>query len=241
MSDTIAVIGATRGTGLAAMHQLISADRPAVAVVRSMEKARGLFGDRATTVYGDVTRPETLEQAVDPDWAGIVFTVDITGGIAGRGMFAGREKIRAVMYGGLANTVEACKRCGFKGRLVLLSTIGLSLPSTGMNILNWVKSGLREHSIDKGEYLKKSGLDWTIVRAGILNDKPVGTHVLTITTEDRPLEMRYQIGRADLARVMLACVGHSAAHKREFSVFWAEVGNDGDEQIAVKLAALATG
>ena len=184
MSDTIAVIGATRGTGLAAMRQLIDAGRPAAAVVRSIEKARGLFGEKATLVYGDVTRPETLAQAIDPDWAGIVFTVDITGGIAGRGMFASREKIRAVMYGGLVNTVEACKQRGFKGRLVLLSTIGLTEPSTAMAILNRVKPGLRDHSLDKGEYLKKSGLDWTIVRAGILNDKAADAHALTITAHD---------------------------------------------------------
>lgn len=239
MNDTIAVIGATRGTGLAAMQQLIGAGRPAVAVARSVEKARGLFGDKATPVYGDVTRPETLAEAIDPDWAGIVFTVDITGGIAGRGMFASREKIRAVMYGGLVNTVEACRQRGFKGRLVLLSTIGLTQPSTGMKILNWVKPGLRDHSIDKGEYLKKSGLDWTVVRAGILNDKPGGAHALTITAQDRPLEMRYQIARADLARVMLACVTDPAVGQREFSVFWGEAGHDSDAQLAAKLAALA--
>ena len=239
MSDTIAVIGATRGTGLAAMQQLIGAGRPAAAVVRSVEKARGLFGDKATLVYGDVTRPETLAQAIDPDWAGIVYTVDITGGIAGRGMFASREKIRAVMYGGLVNTVEACRQRGFKGRLVLLSTIGLTQPSTAMKILNRVKSGLRDHSIDKGEYLKKSGLDWTIARAGILNDKPSGAHTLTITAQDRPLEMRYQIARADLARVMLASVTDPAVGKREFSVFWGEAGHDSDAELAAKLAALA--
>ena len=239
MNDTIAVIGATRGTGLAAMQQLIGAGRPAVAVARSVGKARGLFGDKATPVYGDVTRPETLAEAIDPDWAGIVFTVDITGGIAGRGMFASREKIRAVMYGGLVNTVEACRQRGFKGRLVLLSTMGLTQPSTGMKILNWVKPGLRDHSIDKGEYLKKSGLDWTVVRAGILNDKPGGAHALTITAQDRPLEMRYQIARADLARVMLACVTDPAVGQREFSVFWGDAGHDSDAQLAAKLAALA--
>lgn len=239
MSDTIAVIGATRGTGLAAMRQLIAAGRPAVAVVRSVEKGRELFGDKADVVYGDVTRAETLAAAIDPDWAGIVFTVDITGGIAGRGMFASREKIRAVMYGGLVNTVEACKQRGFKGRLVLLSTIGLTQPSTAMRILNRVKSGLRDHSLDKGEYLKKSGLDWCIARAGILNDKPTGAHVLDISARDWPLEMRYQIARGDLARVLLACVDHPAASRRELSVFWGEAGHDSDEQLTHKLAALA--
>lgn len=239
MSDTIAVIGATRGTGLAAMRQLIDAGRPAAAVVRSVEKGRALFGDRATVIYGDVTRPETLVEAVNPDWAAIIFTVDITGGIGGRGMFAGRERIRAVMYGGLVNTVEACKQRGFKGRVVLLSTIGLTLPSTGMRILNWIKSGLRDHSLDKAEYLKKSGLDYCIVRAGILNDKPGGAHALSITARDWPLQMGYQIARADLARVLIACATEPTAGRRELSVFWAETGHDSDEQLAAKLAALA--
>jgi hypothetical protein len=154
-------------------------------------------------------------------------------------MFASREKIRAVMYGGLVNTVEACRQRGFKGRLVLLSTIGLTQPSTAMSILNRVKSGLRDHSLDKGEYLKQSGLDFCIVRAGILNDKPAGAHVLSITARDWPLELRYQIARGDLARVLLACVDHPAASRRELSVFWGEAGQDGDEQLAQKLGTLS--
>ena len=239
MSDTIAVIGATRGTGLAAMRTLIAAGRPAVAVVRSVEKGRELFGDQAGVVYGDVTRPETLAAAIDPDWSGIVFTVDITGGIGGRGLFASRERVRTVMYGGLVNTVEACKQSSFKGRLVLLSTIGLTQPSTAMRILNRVKPGLRDHSLDKGEYLKKSGLEWCIVRAGILNDKPAGAHALDITARDWPLAMRHQIARGDLARVLLACVTHPAASRREVSVFWGEAGHDDDRQLAQKLAVLA--
>lgn len=239
MSDTIAVIGATRGTGLQVMHQLINAGRPAAAVVRNPDKGRELIGAQASVVYGDVTRPESLVEAVDPDWAAIVFTVDITGGIGGRGLFASREKIRAVMYGGLVNTVEACRQRGFKGRLVLLSTIGLTQPSTGMSILNRVKPGLRDHSLDKGEYLKKSGLDYCIVRAGILNDKPGGAHVLEITARDWPLEMRYRISRSDLARVLIACATHPATHRRELSVFWGEPGHDDDQQLTAKLAALA--
>ncbi|GAB4354631.1 MAG: hypothetical protein Kow0073_11330 [Immundisolibacter sp.] len=239
MSDTIAVIGATRGSGLQVMRRLIDTGRPAAAVVRNPDKGRALFGAQASVVYGDVTRPESLVEAVDPDWAAVVFTVDITGGIGGRGLFAARETIRAVMYGGLVNTVEACKQRGFKGRLVLLSTIGLTQPSTGMAILNRVKPGLRDHSLDKGEYLKKSGLDYCIVRAGILNNKPAGTHTLNITARDWPLEMRYRISRSDLARVLIACATHPAAGQRELSVFWGEPGHDDDQQLAAKLAALA--
>jgi hypothetical protein len=51
--------------------------------------------------------------------------------------------------------------------------------------------------------------------------------------------MRYHIARGDLARVLLACVHHPAASRRELSVFWGEAGRDSDEQLAAKLAALA--
>jgi NAD(P)-dependent dehydrogenase (short-subunit alcohol dehydrogenase family) len=239
MADgTIAVIGSTRGTGLEVMRALLAAGRPAVAVARDVDKARGLLPG-AQVVRGDVTRHETLEAAIQPDWAGIVFTVDITGGIGGRGMFAPREKIRAVMYGGVVNAVEAARQRGFRGRFVLLSTIGLAVPSLAITLLDRAKPGLRQHSVDKGEYLKGSGLDWCIAKAGMLGNDPASDRTLAIGTTEVALTMGRKIGRADLAKVLIACVDEPAASRREFSVFYAPQGRGETPQtIAAKLRTL---
>lgn len=240
MTDAaIAVIGATRGTGLEVMRALLAAGRPAVAVARDLDKARALLpGGRV--VHGDVTRPDTLQAAIRADWAGIVFTVDITGGIGGRGMFAAREKIRAVMYGGVVNAVEAARANGFTGRFVLLSTIGLAVPSLAMTLLDKAKPGLRQHSIDKGEYLKASGLDWCIPKAAMLVNAPASDRALDISRTEVALTMGRKIGRTDLAKVLIVCVDEPAASRREFSVYYAPHG-DGEtpQTTAAKLRALA--
>lgn len=236
---SIAVIGATRGTGLEVARALIAAGRPVTAVARDVNKARALLGTGARVAHGDVTRPDTLDTALDPDLAGIVFTVDITGGVAGRGMFASREKIRAVMYEGVVNAVDAATRIGFNGRFVLLSTIGLAVPSLSMKLLDRAKSGLRAHSIDKGEYLKASGLDWTLPKAGMLANLPASDRALDISRTEVALTMSRKIGRADLARVLIACVDEPAASRKEFSVYYAAAGTgETPASIAAKLRAL---
>lgn len=217
---TIAVIGATRGTGFEVARTLLAAGRPVAAVARDPDKARQMLGPAVQALRGDVTSRPAMDAVIDPGWAGIVFTVDITGGIGGRGMFAPAEKIRAVMYGGVVNTVDAARAAGFRGRFVLLSTIGLVVPSVGMKVLNWIKAGLRQHSLDKGAYLKASGLDWAIVKAGLLTNGPASDRRLVVDAVEVPLSARYRIGRADLARVMIAAVDEDAASRQEFCAYY---------------------
>ena len=151
-ANKMAVLGSTRGTGLEIVKLLIERGEPVVAVARDVEKVKALFGDQAEAVYGDVTKPDTLEQCIKPDWGTIFFTVDITGGVAGRGMFGKREAIYGTVCGGLINTVDACKKVGFEGQIVLLSTVGLKIGSFSAWMLDTLKRGLLQASIDKGEY-----------------------------------------------------------------------------------------
>lgn len=235
MTTKMAVVGSTRGTGLAIMQRLIADGVQAVAVMRDSAKGAALFGHQAEVVVGDVTQPETLAGHFGEDLDAIFFTVDITGGIGGRGMFGKREDIVGTVCGGLINTVDAAKAAGFKGRFVLLSTIGLQQGSWEFSLLDWIKKGLRQASIDKESYLATSGLDFTIVNAGILTDGEAGKHGLIIDRQVTPLKGRFQIGRGDLAEVMVAAATHAATRNRQFNVYWdksAQAQRNIDERLA---------
>ncbi|MBL4622165.1 MAG: NAD(P)H-binding protein, partial [Immundisolibacteraceae bacterium] len=218
--------------------QLISDGIDAVAVMRDASKGEQLFGNQTTTLVGDVTQPESLVGHFGSDLDALFFTVDITGGIAGRGMFGKREDIIGTVYGGLVNTVDAAKAAGFKGRVVLLSTIGLVKSSWEMRMLGWIKKGLLEASIDKEKYLIESGLNFTIVNAGILTDALNPTFGLTIDQRVMALKGNCQIGRGDLAAVMIAAATSAETGNRQFNLYWDKSGASGRD-IAASFNGLA--
>ena len=231
-----AVFGATRGTGLEIVRHLRARGEPVVALARDPSRAQGILGEGVEIVQGDVTRPQTLEPLIQPDWRAIHFTVDITGGIGGRGMFGKRQEIYDTVCGGLVNTVDAAKKAGFSGQIVLLSTVGLTIGSFSAWMLDTIKRGLLQASIDKGEYLRSSGLDYSIVFAGILNNKPGGATRLLLEQKEMPMKPSLKIARRDLARVMVAAVGN--ARNKEFNAYEGDGPPQNDDEIAAELAAL---
>ena len=234
-----AVVGSTRGTGLEIGRLLLAGGQDVVAVARNPDKAKNLLGEKVRAVHGDVTKPDTMAACITGDLNAIFFTVDITGGIGGRGVFGKPEAIRAAVYGGLVATVDAAKNAGFTGRFVLLNTIGLVIDSPMMKILDWMKKGLKQASIDKGRYLRESGLDYSIVHAGILTNDPAGRRRIQITTEETKLTLGTKICRQDVARVMIACAGSPRLNNSSLHVFWGEGAAQTDNQLIEELEALA--
>jgi uncharacterized protein YbjT (DUF2867 family) len=58
------VAGATGETGRRIVQELVKRNIPVRALVRNMEKARGILPDAAELVVGDVLKPETLSVAL---------------------------------------------------------------------------------------------------------------------------------------------------------------------------------
>ena len=56
--------------------------------------------------------------------------------------------------------------------------------------------------------IRASGLDYTIIRAGVLLDCAGGGHVIQITQQSLPLALRFRIARADVARVLVASLDY---------------------------------
>jgi uncharacterized protein YbjT (DUF2867 family) len=238
MATTFCVVGATRGTGLQIVSQLLQRGKHVRVVARDPEKARRLLGDRAQVFGADVTVPSSLRTALNADFRAIFFAVDVTGGIGGRLFFGSASKIRDVTYQGLVNVVEAERANGFGGRIVLLSGMGADRPSLAGAILNAIKGNLQRNMVDRERYLEGCGLDYTVCRGAILTDEPGGQQRVRVTAPTHSLDFRCRLARADFARVLIIASELAAASRKVYDVF-DEPGSAGDDRdIALQLEAV---
>ena len=232
MNGCYCVIGCTRGTGLQIVRRLAARGARVRSIGRDPVKARALLPAAVDVRAGDVTDPASLWRAGLGECRAIFFAVDITGGIGGRGFFAPESQIREVTYQGLVNVVEVAKEAGFRGRFVLLSGMGSEFPSLTGCLLNAIKGNLQRNQRDRNDYLRKSGLDWSIGRGAVLTDAPGGRAKIRITPPVNRLSVLCRVSRADFARALIAAADAPSASKRMFDVFNASGKAPADEKLA---------
>ncbi|MEH1769825.1 NAD(P)H-binding protein [Nostoc sp.] len=152
------VAGATGETGRRIVQELIARNIPVIALVRDIEKARGILSPEAELVVGDVLQPESLTAALGDSTVLLVATgakpsFDPTGPYK-------------VDFEGTKNLVDAAKAKGIE-HFVLVSSLCTSQLFHPLNlfwlILLWKKQA--------EEYIQKSGLTYTIVRPGGLKNE----------------------------------------------------------------------
>jgi NAD(P)-dependent dehydrogenase (short-subunit alcohol dehydrogenase family) len=219
MSKSILIIGGTRGTGKLAIDCAINQGYSVTLIARNPAKAKALFGETVDIIHGDVTQPETLKVLSWSSFTTIIYTVDITGGIGGRGFFASRQSIYDIVCGGVVNTINVAKDQGFNQQFILLTTLGLVARSLIMNLLDTIKPGVVKASQDKATYLIQSGLPYTIVQAGALHNRVISRAPLVISQGDIPMQLSYQISRQHLAQILVATIGDPLAINQTFNVY----------------------
>ena len=219
MTTPYCVVGCTRGTGLSIVRQLTDRGASVRCIARDPAKAQTLLPGGVDIRAGDVTNPGSLRRAGFGECGVIFLAVDITGGIAGRGFFKSQAEIRAVTYQGLVNVVEVAKAAAFSGRLIVLSGMGSELPSFTGRLLNAIKGNLQRNQHDRDEYLRNSGLDWSIGRGAVLTNGPGGTAGICISPPVHHLSLRRRLARADFARALIAAADAPVASRRMFDVF----------------------
>ncbi|MEH2060875.1 MAG: NAD(P)H-binding protein [Nostoc sp.] len=152
------VAGATGETGRRIVQELIARNIPVIALVRDIDKAKGILSPEAQLVVGDVLQPESLTAALGDSTVLLVATgakpsFDPTGPYK-------------VDFEGTKNLVDAAKAKGIE-HLVLVSSLCTSQLFHPLNlfwlILLWKKQA--------EEYIQKSGLTYTIVRPGGLKNE----------------------------------------------------------------------
>ncbi|MEH2068488.1 MAG: NAD(P)H-binding protein [Nostoc sp.] len=152
------VAGATGETGRRIVQELVARNIPVRALVRDIEKAKGIVSPEAELVVGDVLQPETLAAALGDSTVALVATgakpsFDPTGPYK-------------VDFEGTKNLVDAAKAKGI-GHFVFVSSLCTSQLFHPLNlfwlILVWKKQA--------EEYIQKSGVTYTIVRPGGLKNE----------------------------------------------------------------------
>lgn len=204
-AKVVFVAGATGGTGKEVVKQALDKGYAVRALVRDEARARELFGDTVTYVVGDVRETETLPGLV----AGADYVVSALGSNQRRDP---TNKPELIDYGGVKALAEASKAAGVK-HFVLISSMGVTDPNHMLNkildnILVWKKKG--------EDALRDSGVPYTVVRPGGLNDEPGGTGGFKVMQGDP--QVMGLTPRADVASVVVAAIGRKDALSKTFEI-----------------------
>ncbi len=210
----VTVIGGTDGTGHEIVQRLLRADYHVRVMSRHPDEASNDLDDRIEVVEGDLTEPATLRAAVcDTDH------LILTAGLPRRPIARGRAK--AMLYDGTRALLKAARKARLPGRFLYMSALGTTKPSLPGVLLNLLKGGTLHWRRHVERDIRRSGLNYSIIHAGILNDAPPGQHAIELSQHYYPLALRYKISRADVAEVFVRALGHPQTCNATFDAVWA--------------------
>jgi uncharacterized protein YbjT (DUF2867 family) len=228
---TVLVIGGTRGAGLRIVERLHARGRAVRVLARDPAAAALRMPAGVDLVAGDLTRPETLDAAVE----GVAHVIFTAGAPSGR--YAPEALVKATDHDGVIHTLAALAQAGFKGRFVYLDTMGVTRPSFSATLINLLKRNTLVWRRRAEAAIRQSSLDYTIIRVGFLDDGPGGRADIAVTQTPLPLSPRHHIAREDLARAFVAAMDHPAASRTTFEIT-ATKGPPGD--LDARLAQLTS-
>ena len=163
------------------------------------DRVRGLIRNPAHSddVRSDGAEPVVcdLESASVADIAKAIEGADAVVFAAGAGPGSGSERKETMDYGGAAKLIEAAKLGGIP-RYVMVSSMGADPDHAGEDTFSVYQRAKGKADAE----LQASGLEYTIVRPGMLTDDP-GTGRVRVSTE---LGDRGEVPRDDVAAVIAA-------------------------------------
>jgi uncharacterized protein YbjT (DUF2867 family) len=205
--EVVLVAGATGQTGRQIVNHLQQSGYRVRALVRDPLKVNDQqLGPQTEYVVGDVKDRTAMAAAM----SGVTAVIS---SIGARGK-DGPDRPEMVDYGGVKNLVDAAKAAKVR-QFVLVSSRGVTQPDNPLNrmfgdILVWKLKG--------EDYLRASGLAYTIVRPGGLLNEPGGTSDLAFEQGDRKLSGVLPIAREDVAIVCVQALKNPGAKFRTFEV-----------------------
>jgi uncharacterized protein YbjT (DUF2867 family) len=188
---------------------LVEGGHRARGLIRRAEQAADLTALGAEPVVCDLEGADDVSSAVAGADA-VVFA-------AGAGPGSGAERKRTMDYGGAVKLIEAARAAGIR-RYVIVSSIGAHEPGSGSGPMGPYLQA--KHDADVA--VEQSGLDFTIVRPGMLTDDP-GTGLVTATTS---MGGRAPVPRDDVAATLFAVLLSDHTIGRTFELFAGETPID---------------
>lgn len=204
---TVLIAGATGSIGRFAVAEALKHGYTVRALVRDRERAARMLPDAAELVIGDLTRPETLDTAVEGVDA-VVFT---------HGSTTNERDVRDNDYAGVANILRALG--GHRAHIALMTAIGATRP--GVAYAQWK---LRSERL-----VRASGNPYTIVRPGWFDyNQPDQRKIVMLQGDRRQSGSPADgvIARDQIARVLIDSLHIVAANHKTFEL----VAEQGSEQ-----------
>ena len=212
---TVLVVGATGSIGRLVVDEALRQGHVVRALVRTTNKARQVNA-QAQVIIGDVTRPDTLRDAVDGVDA-IVFTLGSNG--------LGKAGAEAVDYGGVRNVLGALDSQNV--RIALMTSIGVTDRAGSFNRTTEAHDWKRRSE----RLVRASGLPYTIVRPGWFDYNAPDQHRLVLLQGERRHAGDSSdgvIARRQIAQVLVNSLGSDQALRKTFELV-AEAGPAPDD------------
>jgi uncharacterized protein YbjT (DUF2867 family) len=199
----IAVLGATGRTGRHVLTELSNRGVRIRALSRNIEKAQLSVPGDYEWVYADVTKPKTLTLALQ-DVDIVISTIGSTE----------EDNSELIDYQGSINFVDAAKESSVQ-HIIYMSSIGAGgAENFSTVILNLVTDKAMKWKSLGEEYIRNSGINFTIVRPGGLRGDP-GTLGIKLDQGDQIIGW---IPRADVASVLVESAFNENAFEKTFEV-----------------------
>ena len=214
----VLIIGGTRGTGLLIVRLLRKRDQRVRVLVRDPKHAAGRFDSSVEIVAGDLTKPETLSPAISGA-CHLIFTAGCQSGYPAR-----EQRVKAVEYDGVIHTLNFARKVAFSGRFLYMTSSGVMTQNLATRCLNFWKGNTLVWRRRVEDEIRGSGVDYTVIRTGVLLNRPGGEHMIKVTQQSLPLAWSHRIARADVAAVFLAALDHPKASRTTFEVVWGPRG-----------------
>lgn len=198
----VLVVGASRGSGAAAVSALVEQGH----LVTAFARTTGEVPEGVRVVTGDVFDPDALAKAMIGQDA-VIVTLGISDNPFGVRLLRRAKTPLDVRSAGTAHVVEAMRANDIR-RVVVQSTYGLG--STFANLTTFYKIFFRlvlapqiADSERQEELTRTSGLDWTLIRPVALHDGEAiaPAHVDLHDGIAGPRVARSQVGRVEAAAV----------------------------------------
>jgi len=189
------VLGGTGSVGRQVVEEALNAGHEVTVLGRDPAHLGSLAG-RVDFVQGEVTDPRSFEGLAGAQ--AVISTLS-----------ADRSHSTDLMTRAMTTTIEAMRRAGVR-RLVVLTNASVLAPGDRPTLVQRLIRAILERRLGRvnadhrgqAAVVRGSGLDWTIVRAPRLVDRPAAGRYRVGNVDARA---RISIGRSDLAGFIFKC------------------------------------